>query len=35
MGPLDSLFISLVIMIVLYVIYDDPDGGRRGRIRVR
>jgi hypothetical protein len=34
MGPLDSLFISLVILIVLCIIHDDPGGGRRGRVPV-
>jgi hypothetical protein len=35
MGPLDSLFISLLVLIVWYIINDDPGGGKRGRIPVK
>jgi hypothetical protein len=34
MDALDALFVSLVILIVLYLIHDGPGGGRRGRVPV-
>ena len=34
MQPVDYAFIAIILAIILYIINDDDNGGRRGRLPV-